>query len=127
MITEAVLSGINRFAAACTPGKGSLFLPTWYKYLEGKEDLADTGKCTIVFTFPDDVGKILLALIDILLRVGGLVAVVFVVYGGFNYITSQGQPDNTKSARQMIINALIGVVITTIATVIVAFVGRSFI
>jgi hypothetical protein len=117
---------LHNFAAACTPGEGGLFLPTWYKYL-GREENLDTGKCTVVMTFPDDIGKILLAVVEIILRVGGIIAVGFVIYGGFRYITSQGEPENTKSARQTITNALIGLVITTIATVSVAFIGNKFI
>lgn len=120
-------SNIQRFAASCPAGDGALsFLPTWYKYLDGSPDIS-TGKCTVAFNYPDDIGRILLALTDILLRVGGLVAVCFVIYGGFHYITSQGHPEDTKSARQTIVNAMIGVVITTIATVVVSFVGREFI
>jgi ABC-type Fe3+ transport system permease subunit len=126
---ELITSSLQGFAIACTPGDGGLFLPTWYKYLEGGRT-GVTDKCTVVINSEDlagTAGRIMLALIEILLRVGGLVAVAFVIYGGFNYITSQGQPDHTKSARQTIINAMIGVVITTVATVIVSFVGREFI
>ena len=73
--------------------------PTWYKYLGGKE-IAD--KCSVVLTFPDDIGKILLAIVEILLRVGGLAAVAFVIYGGFQFILSQGDPEKAASARKTI-------------------------
>lgn len=121
---EFITNSVQNFAAACDKGSGSLFLPTWYKYLDTTQ--TPTG-CSINMDFPADVGKILLAVVEILLRVGGIVAVFFVIYGGFRYITSQGEPENTKSARQTITNALIGVVITTIATVAVSFIGSQFI
>jgi hypothetical protein len=120
---ELLTQTIQRFAVACNPGSGGLFLPTWYKYLEGAQD--ETGRCEILLNFPNDIGRILLAVIEIMLRVGGLVAVAFVIYGGFRYITSQGEPDNTKSARQTITNAIIGLVITLVATATVAFFART--
>jgi ABC-type Fe3+ transport system permease subunit len=69
-------------------------------------------------------GRIALAIIEILLRIATIVSLGYVVYGGFRYITSQGEPDATKSARQTIINAMIGLVIALLATGIVAFVAN---
>lgn len=115
-----MLDLLNNFAAACQ-AKGITWLPTWYKYLNGVED--DTGRCSVQFTFPDDISKILLAVVEIILRVGALVAVGFVIYGGFQYLISQGEPDKLKSAQQTILNALIGLVIATMATIIVNFIG----
>lgn len=116
---------ITRFADACPVGKGGdiLGFPTWYKYLNG-QDLGD-GKCTVVFNFPGDAGKIALAVAEIALRIGALVAVGFVIYGGFRFILSQGEPDKAASARRTIINALIGLAIAVLATTIVTFVGGS--
>ena len=122
-----LVSGLlSRFADACPPGSGGGFLgfPTWYKYLEREtNDIA--GKCTPIFHFPDDIGKILLAIVEILLRVGGLAAVAFVIYGGFQFILSQGDPEKAASARKTIINALIGMVIAMLATVMVSFIAGS--
>ena len=108
------------FAAACQ-SHGIKILPTWYQYLNSTTD--STGRCQPQFVFPDDISKILLAVVDILLRVGAIVAVAFVLYGGFQYIISQGEPDKTKAARQTIQNALIGLVLASLATVIVTFIG----
>ena len=66
---------------------------------------------------------ILLAVLDMLFIVGGMVAVVFVIIGGVQYITSQGQPENTKNARGTVINALIGLAITIIAATLVNWLG----
>lgn len=124
------ISGLlQHFAATCRPGGDVSFFsfPTWYKYLGG-EEIAD--KCSVIFSFPDDIGKILLAVVEILLRVAGLVAVGFVIYGGFQYILYQGDknfqgvPEKANAARSTIINALIGVVIATVATVAVSFVAK---
>jgi len=119
------------FAAACD--KGQLFLgvfPTWYKYLETADitDKAGVTTCKIMIDFsskPNDFWLIGLGIVDILLRVAGLVAVAFVVYGGFMYMTSQGEPDKTSKAKNTLLNSLIGLTIAIMATVIVSFVGSS--
>jgi hypothetical protein len=116
------LHWLSQFAA-CQPKRIQIF-PTWYQYL-GEETVA--GRCTPVFIFPDDIGKILLAVAEILLRIGALVAVAFVIYGGFRYVLSQGQPENASNALKTIINALIGLAIAASATVVVNLVARSLI
>lgn len=55
---------------------------------------------------------------DIALLVG-YVAIGFVIYGGFKYIMSTGEPGKVAEAKKMITNALIGLVIAVLATVIV--------
>lgn len=98
-------------------------LPTWYKYLDGE---IVNGQCEIAnvdITNPEMFLPIGLAVMEILLRIAAMVAVAFVVYGGFQYMTSQGEPDKTKSAKDTILNAVIGVLIALFATAIVRFIG----
>ncbi|HUB93093.1 MAG TPA: pilin [Verrucomicrobiae bacterium] len=64
-----------------------------------------------------------LAVLDDLIRIATLVAVGYVIYGGFLYMTSQGSPDGTKRAQGTIINALVGLVIAILAASIVSFIG----
>ena len=66
-----------------------------------------------------------MAIVDILLRIVGLVSVGFVIYGGFRYITSQGEPDATKKALATVVNALIGMAIAIFAVTIVSFMGST--
>lgn len=95
-------------------------LPTWYKYLPRDRD---GGVDTDQVSFPADLAPIGLAVVEILLRIGLFVAVGFVIYGGFLYLTSQGEPDKAANARKAIINAVIGLVIGLLATGFVAFIG----
>lgn len=114
---------LTRFAATCSTN-GIPILPSWYKYIDGTNI---DGKCELNFTFPDDIGAILLAVVEILLRIGAIVAVGYVIYGGFMYMTSQGEPDKATSARNTIINAIIGLVIAIVATGVVSFIGKQLI
>lgn len=115
---------------SCNPhaGVGGTFFgfPTWYKYLPG--DYV-AGKCTPtidLINHPIQIAAIGLALLEILLRVAVLVAIGFVVSGGVQYMTSQGEPDKTRRARGTIINALIGMVIAVGAITLVTFLGGQF-
>lgn len=123
-MVELITTPLTTFGAACT-SKGIGILPPWYKYLTKGED--SSGKCGISFAFPEDVGAIVLALIEILLRLGVYVAVAYIIYGGFIYLTSQGEPDRAKAAQQTISNAIIGLIIAILATGVVAFIGRQFV
>ncbi len=60
-------------------------------------------------------------LIDILLIIAGILAVVYLIWAGYQYITSAGSPDKAKAARAGIINAIIGIVIIVSAYFIIRF------
>lgn len=107
------------FAAPC-PAKGLTLLPTWYKYLESK---VEDGRCVPQIVQLSDFGLILLAVVDMLLRIGALVAVGYIIWGGIQYIMSQGESDRVKNSRETIINALTGLVISMVATGVVALIG----
>ena len=120
---------------ACDKSSSFLGLPTWYKYL--KVDKVN-GNCEIVM--PEkvpppthgskiDVGaaasRVLLAVFEIILRIGGILAVVFVVWGGIQYQLAQGEPERLGNARSVIINSLIGLAIAVSSTAIVNLVANN--
>ena len=106
----------------------------WYHYLPSKDFGVTIGhtyeKCAINsnFTFlsnsgSGDIPLILLAVIDDLLRIAGIVAIGFVVYGAFQYIASQGNPEGTARAQSTVINALLGLAVAIAAIAFVTFLG----
>ena len=125
-------------SAACGQDKTFFGLPTWYKYLEFDQNCEIKIKERIV-TY-DSKGKvkkvndqinfktiwlILFAVVEIILRLAGFLAFVFVLVGGFKYVLSQGNPEKTANALETIKNALIGVIIAIVASQLVSFlVGR---
>ena len=122
-----MLPAFSLFAVSCGTPISFLGFPTWYKYLDC-ETVA--GKLTPIFNVNNDpavIGKIILAVIEILLRVGGMVAVGFVIYGGFQYMLTQGEPQKAVSARHTIVNAIVGMLIASIAVFIVQLIGSSLI
>lgn len=117
-----LLSLLRTFAASCQPGGSFFGLDPWYKYLDGNTDAF--GKC--VPSLNGDIANLWLiglVIIDDLIRVAGMVAVGFIIFGGFQYMTSSGEPDRTKKAKDTILNALIGLVIAIAASSIVSFIG----
>lgn len=124
----AIFGGIVH-AVPCQPGGSLLGLPTWYKYLDGQRVMDEsTGIeiCQPVFAGANDIWKVVASVLETLLRVGSLIAIGFVVFGGVTYITSQGSPDKTKQALQTIISALVGLVISIIAAALVGFIAGRF-
>ena len=61
--------------------------------------------------------------INWVIAIAGIVAVIFVVYGGISYITSAGDPNKAQKARQIIMYALIGLGIVALSFVITSFVS----
>jgi hypothetical protein len=122
---------IYRFAASCSGG-GFLGFPTWYKYLDGttetvREGGTDIGSvCTPKITSISDTWLIVAAVVEILLRIAAIAAVVLIVMGGIQFISSQGEPEKAAKARSTVINALVGLVIAVAATGLVSFVAGQF-
>lgn len=116
------LSILNLFAKTAADCKGGDFFgfPLWYKYLQLNDD------CTAQFNSLSDIWLIAAAVIEILLRLGALIAMFFVLFGGIKFIMSSGQPDKTSQARSTAINGIIGLVITVVATVVVRFIAGRF-
>lgn len=95
-----------------------LGFPTWYEYLDhpgGQPQIHGLG----------DIWLIVAAIIEILLRVAAIVAVIFIIYGGFSYTTSQGDPEGTGRAKSTLVNALIGLAVAVMAAAIVSFIAKS--
>lgn len=54
--------------------------------------------------------------------IGGIIAVVIIMYGGFQYITSGGDTGKTNAARNTILYAVIGLVVIVLAQTVVSFI-----
>lgn len=112
------------FFVACDLGKPAFFfLPPWWEYLNGTPD--QLGACTPDVTFPHVILPVGLAIIDILIRVSGLVAIVSIIIAGVSYITASGNSEKAASARRRIYNSLIGLAIVFVAAGVVGFIGKS--
>ena len=62
-------------------------------------------------------------IVTALVGISGAIAVVFMVIGGFKYITSSGHPEKLDSAKKTLLYSGIGLVIVLAAYTIVDFVA----
>lgn len=121
LLSVSVLLAPSVSASSHCESGGFLGLPTWYEYLPDLDDECGVqvhrtgGQVDIGAT----VGAVLLAVVEILLWVAGLVALGFIIYGGIRYTTSQGAPEKLQAARQTLLNGVIGLVIALLAVAIV--------
>jgi len=68
------------------------------------------------------IQKVIGTVISILAWIIGTISVIMVIFGGFKYVTSGGDPNAISSARSTILYALIGLVIALLAQVLIHFV-----
>lgn len=52
----------------------------------------------------------------------GVIAVAYLIYGGYTWMTSQGAEPKVKAAKEIIKNAVIGIIVILLSEVIVNFV-----
>ena len=69
------------------------------------------------------LGTIIGNMISIIMVAGAIFVLVMLVIGAFQWITSGGEKEGVSKARERIINALIGLVILSIAFVLAKVVG----
>jgi hypothetical protein len=117
----------SRFAESCGGGSFLGLHPWWYYYIrKNPGDCAFNNFTVLSKDRSSDIPLVLLAVVDDLLVIAGLVAVVFVIYGGIRFITSQGSPEETAKAQSTVLNAVSGLVIALLSVAVVSFIGNHF-
>jgi hypothetical protein len=122
MIT-ALLFKFSPFIFAADPcaKHDFFFLPTWYHYLKMSQD--SLGRCAPVFNFPSDVWVVGLAVVEMLLRLAGFLAVMSIIVAGVEYMITLGNADKGVAARKRVVNSVIGLAIAIVAAAMVTFIG----
>lgn len=104
-----------KILAKIEPGSGSYQAITEDSVLDALNPFRATGNI-------DDLFGFLAVAIRLLLSFGGLIGVAFIIYGGYQYITSGGSPEATKRATTTLTWAIVGVIVAFTASLIVGFV-----
>lgn len=116
--------------AACASEGVQLFrIPAWYRGLV-------KDNCEIKKVGPKDKGgeveiqefiwTVVGNILDGLFRVIGLVTVGYIIWGGFQYMIAAGDSGKMAAAKNTITNALIGLVLSLVASSIVQLVMGVF-
>ena len=74
----------------------------------------------------DDLKKNIQTVVNVLLFILGAIAVIVIIIGGIRYTTSNGDPGQTKAAKDTILYAVIGLIVAILAYAIVSFVLNAF-
>lgn len=69
------------------------------------------------------LGGIISAVVPYLFGIAGFLLLLYLIFGGFSYMLSGGDPKATESAKQKITNAVIGFVIIFAAYWLVQILG----
>lgn len=73
---------------------------------------------------PTDIRYRIVKIINSILAVLGIITIILIIYAGFRWMTSAGNEDAISSAKSILKNAIIGLVIITFAWSITLFVLR---
>lgn len=116
----AVASPVVAPVSAACGEEGFLGMPAWYRGLtnsdcsmKSPEDLPN-GKGLANY-----IWKIVLNVVNIILVLIGYIAVFFIIYGGFLYMTGGSNPGQLEKAKKSITNAIIGLAVAILSTIIV--------
>lgn len=60
--------------------------------------------------------------LTIFFGIAGVISVLMIIVGGFMFVTSGGNPQNATKARETIIYAVVGLVVSLFAEILVAFI-----
>jgi hypothetical protein len=114
----AVPQQLQQFAVC---GGSSAFvglgLEPWYACIEQPR-----GSGTIIIDDINDIWLIVLVLIEDAIKLSGYIAAGFIFWGGFKYIKSNGDANQAGQGRDIMRNALIGLLIVMVSIAIVEFV-----
>lgn len=103
-------------AATLTPAEQQTNCDNFKKQFYGAFDWVKPDYCTAS-------GLALLA-IKLIINMSGVIAIVFLMVGGFLYMTSSGNEEAAEKGKKIIINAIIGLVVIIMAGTIVTIVSN---
>lgn len=64
--------------------------------------------------------------LNVLYFLGIVAAMAFILYGGWRWITSKGDPKEVKNARETIVYSLVGLTVIFLAMMLVNVIGAFF-
>jgi len=110
--TMLIFSGMPVQAASCGSAKQCI-----------DQGLSASGTSST----PNSLSSVLTTVTNILLFLMGAISVIMIIVGGIRYATSQGDQTQMQSAKNTILYAVIGVVVSIAAYAIVSFVVTQFV
>ena len=127
VILLVVFLGVGLLVFACAYGTAKaspqIFADSKSAVCEGATMVAG-GDCDN--TTGNSVANLVQSIITFFAWVLGILSVIYIMYGGFKYVTAGGDSGKVTSARNAILFALIGLVIAALAQTVVKYVIGLF-
>ncbi len=128
----AVTSPVQPTANAIECEQRFLGIPPWFRGMTQKETVNGDEACVI--KSPSSVSggisgfiwTIVLNVIEMALVIAAYIAIFFIIYGGFQFITGGASSDTVARARKTIFNAVLGLVISLGAVAITNYIFGIF-
>lgn len=110
------------YAAPCSENQRLFTFPYWYKGLAITVD----NQCEIIINNINDFWQIVINILEIGIQLVAYFALGYVIWGGFKYIKSEGNPNKVGEAKTTILYALIGMGLALSSVAMVNFISRLF-
>lgn len=72
------------------------------------------------------VGDVVTKIMEFLIPLAGIILVVVIIWGGYDFMMSQGQPEKLKGAQAKITTGIIGIVLLAVSFLLVKLVQLVF-
>jgi len=73
----------------------------------------------------DTITEVIVRVVSIALALAGLIAILFLIIGGFRYVTAAGNEEAAESAKKTILNSIIGIIVIILAYVILRVIENA--
>ena len=120
LFSLAMLPAQNSYAAC---GEAYLGLRPWYK---GLENSSCTGIDETKFQgegLKSSIWLIVLNIASDLMAVVGYLAIIFVIWGGYQYMMARGDPGMVAKGKKTIVNAIVGLAICMLASTLTGMIS----
>ena len=118
---------VKTYFAACTNTTSFFAFPPWYKYIPDSTT-DEFGNCVPTIDLSNGLEPLWgigLAIVEILLRVAGFLAIFYIIFAGYVYIRSTGNSEMAANAQKKLVSAIVGLLIVLVAIALVTFIGNQ--
>ena len=124
-ITAAIIFALSIFGLTMVPAVTHADGSTSVCDTQVPQEIKDANGCG--GGSAPDFANVICEIIKVVVGIMGAVAAIFVVVGGFQFMTSAGDAGKVAKARQTILYSLIGLIVCVLAFAIVNFVITNII
>jgi len=74
----------------------------------------------------NNIGDIVNKVVTFMIPLAGIILFFVIIWGGYDFLMSQGQPEKMKSAQAKITTGLVGFILLIVSYIVVKLIARIF-